>query len=1474
MTTNRALLLISTAGLLSVSGAFCHAQDDAPLPDGVKAVWDLGKAWREKTPTRERVCLNGLWRWQSAKDAKDDVPAGKWGCFKVPGSWPGVNDYMQKDSQTVHANPTWKNENLSGLTTAWYQREITVPAEWTGRRIALYAEYLNSFATVYIDGKKAGEIRFPGGEADLTTLCRPGGKHVLSMLVIAMPLKGVMLSYSDSNAAKDAKGEVRRRGLCGDVYLVGTPAAARIVDVKVDTSVRKGEITFDVALQGLAADAQYSLRAQILDNGRNAGELTSKAFKGSDLKGGRLAFSEKWKPEKLWDIHTPQNVCRLDVGLQDTANKVLDTALPVRFGFREFWIDGRDFYLNGTRIFLSALPFDNAAVGAALATYEGAKESMLRLKSTGINFVYTHNYGCEPGDHLSFEEILRAADDVGMLVSFSQPHFGHYDWKAPDADQNNGYARHAEFYVRVAQNHPSVVFYSMNHNATGYNEDMNPDMIDGLKEPRTDSWSLNNSKLALRAEAIVKHLDPGRIVYHHSSGNLSSMHTSNFYPNWAPIQELCDWFEHWATVGVKPVFTCEYGAPFTWDWTMYRGWYKGSRSFGSAAVPWEYCIAEWNAQFLGDRAYQITEMEKKNLRWEAKKFREGGTWHRWDYPYQVGSNVFDDAHTVLGMYTTDNWRAFRTWGMSANSPWEHGHFWRMREGMDRNARTPFKVDWENLQRPGFSPDYIQDRYERMDLAYERSDWVATPSAQALMRNNQPLLAYIAGSPAHFTGKDHNFVPGEAVEKQLIVINNSRETVSGECEWSLALPQATAGSKKISVPTGAQERIPLRFALPAGLAPGKYELSASVKFGTGETQKDAFAIHVMAPAQPPKPAGKIALFDPKGETGKLLEALGVQCQAVDAKADLSAFNTLIIGKAALTAGGPGPDVGRVREGLKVIVFEQGSEVLEKRFGFRVEEYGLRQVVKRVPDHPLLAGLDVDNLRDWRGEATILPPRLKYQIRNDHFNGSPTVQWCDIEVTRVWRCGCRGNVASVLIEKPPCGAFLPILDGGFSLQYSPLLEYREGKGMVLFCQMDVIGRTEGDPAAERLARNILEYVSAWKASPSRKALYVGDAAGKSHLERAGVSVGPYEGGNLTADQVLIVGPGGGQKLAANAAALGAWLNAGGHLLALGLDEAEANAFLPFKVSMTNAEHIAACFEPPGVSSLLAGVGPADVHNRDPRELPLVSSGAIVTGDGVLAKAEKCNVVFCQLAPFSVSRAQGTVPSFVANGEDAADGKLSALVTTGAATQFGVQFGQAVKTPPQAGKTYTFAVLVKGVGGPVNARLEVERAGRPWDRAVIGNKVQIPEKEWTDLHATFKCEKPFPEGWQAYVACAQEGARFRADLFRLYEGDYVPWKAGAAAQEAGGPKNLFTDPSFENGSKAWFFQFTEQQNLRRTYRRCCFLLSRLLANMGATSATPLLARFGSPVDQAKAEKRWLEGLYLDVPEDMDDPYRFFRW
>jgi hypothetical protein len=232
-----------------------------------------------------------------------------------------------------------------------------------------------------------------------------------------------------------------------------------------------------------------------------------------------------------------------------------------------------------------------------------------------------------------------------------------------------------------------------------------------------------------------------------------------------------------------------------------------------------------------------------------------------------------------------------------------------------------------------------------------------------------------------------------------------------------------------------------------------------------------------------------------------------------------------------------------------------------------------------------------------------------------------------------------------------------------------------------------------------------LSEWKPGPRRKAVYAGDPAGSTFLGSIGVPVRSYHGAHLSNDEVLVLGPGGGQAFAKDATVLADFLKSGGNLLAIGVEQADVTALFPFKVTMRKAEHIASFFEPFGVSSLLAGIGPADVHNRDPRELSLVSAGAQVVGDGVLAKVEAANVVFFQIAP-----------------------------------------------------------------------------------------------------------------WQS---------------------------AGS-----------------------------QQSNLRRTFRHVSVLLDRLLANMGVAGSTPLLDRFHRPLSSWEWSKRWKDGLYLDQPEEWDDPYRFFRW
>ncbi|MFC1716406.1 carbohydrate binding domain-containing protein [Candidatus Poribacteria bacterium] len=1465
-------LVVMIFAIFGTTQGICEVQSVAPLPKEVKAVWDLSKAYRESTPTRERVCLNGLWRWQPVENMTNEVPTDGWGYFKVPGPWPGITSYMQHDSQTLYRHPNWENENLRSVKMAWYQREITVPSGWSDRRITVYTEYLNSHAIVYVDGAKMGEIRFPGGEVDLTSACRPGGKYVLSLFTTAMPLNAVVMSYNDTNAARRVAGTVSRRGLCGDVFLTSTSAEERITDIKVDTSVRKWEITFDTALKHLEQGKEYSLRAQIADDGGQIKEFSSKRFTAADLESGRFASTYQWKPMKLWDVHTPGNMYTLELSLLDSeydaiakVQKVLDVFRPVRFGFRELWIDGRDLMLNGTRFFSSITPLDNAMVSTATASYEGTRESLKRLKAIGINTMYTHNYGCQPGTHLSFEELLRAADDVGMLISFSQPHYGHYEWDADDADDTNGYAQHAEFYVRVAQNHPSVVMYSMNHNALSYYGSSNPDLIDGIHDakgyigPRTD----RGARRGERTEAIVKRFDSTRVIYHHSSGNLGQMHTSNLYLNFVPIQERSDWFEHWATEGVKPLYLVEYGMPWGINWAMYRGWYKDERAFGSAKVPWEFCAAEWDSQFLGDSVYQLTDMEKENLRFETKQWRAGRLWNRWDYPFRIVSG-HPRKKDVWAMYIAENWRAFRTWNLSGFSTWGFGTLWELRDGVDR-GREALEVDWDNLQRPGFSADFIEGRYERIDMAYETSDWIPTNAAKAVIRNNRPLLAYIAGKPARFTSKDHNFLPGETVEKQIIIINNSREIVECECSWSLALPEPLTGSKSISVATGEQGRIPLQFALPVALSPGEYELTMTVKFSSGETQDDSFAIHVLPPKEAPKPGTKIALYDPKGETARLLEGMGVLYERVNASADLAGYDVLIVGKEALTVDKPAPDIGCVRDGLKVIMFEQTADVLEKRLGFRVQEYGLRRVFERVPDHPILADLGTDNLHDWQGEATILPPRREEYLSEPQYY--PGVERSGIKVSRAWRAGCRGNVASVLMEKPTRGDFLPIVDGGFSLQYSPLMEYHEGAGIIVFCQMDVTGRTEDDPAAMQLTTNMLDYVSAYSATQRRKVLYAGDPAGKAHLEQAGILSGDYSGGELTSGQVLVVGPGGGTQLTLHREAIAAWLKADGHVLAIGLDEQEANAFLPFSVTMKKAEHISAHFDPASAKSLLAGIASADVHNRDPREIELVSGGVTVVGNGVLAVAEDANVIFFQLAPwqFDYEKLYNVKRTF----------RRTSFLVTRLLGNMGVSSDStlllsrfsspvAVTTGASLIKNGDFSMDTDGDGLADHWQFEASS-----DRSTFAReRVAADADQWSQsvTYAGSDEEERGQAMLAQYDVPMKEGQWYRIS-FRAKSEGLKGNNVSMTITDTSKWQSFFEYQRFIPGEEWKQFTFKVESNGTASSQT---RLQIWYNNMGKVWFSDMRMEACDPPWQG----RWLTGLYLDKPVEMDDPYRYFNW
>jgi beta-galactosidase len=103
---------------------------------------------------------------------------------------------------------------------------------------------------------------------------------------------------------------------------------------------------------------------------------------------------------------------------------------------------------------------------------------------------------------------------------------------------------------------------------------------------------------------------------------------------------------------------------------------------------------------------------------------------------------------------------------------------------------------------------------------------------------------------------------------------------------------------------------------------------------------------------------------------------------------------------------------------------------------------------------------------------------------------------------WRWGNRHTVASGAIEKPHRSGWTPLLENEYDLAYSPLMELHYGRGKVLWSQLDLEDHATLDPAAQRLARQVLEHATKAPLAPRVAVNYIGGASGSALLQSLGV------------------------------------------------------------------------------------------------------------------------------------------------------------------------------------------------------------------------------------------------------------------------------------------------------------------------------------------------------------------------------------
>ena len=87
----------------------------------------------------------------------------------------------------------------------------------------------------------------------------------------------------------------------------------------------------------------------------------------------------------------------------------------------------------------------------------------------------------------------------------------------------------------------------------------------------------------------------------------------------------------------------------------------------------------------------------------------------------------------------------------------------------------------------------------------------------------------------------------------------------------------------------------------------------------------------------------------------------------------------------------------------------------------------------------------------------------------------------------------NVATVTIIKPDTANFRTLIDCEYAANDAAALELREGRGLLIFSQLDLSGRTECEPAAERYLKNLVHYAATCPLPPLRMVFFAGGPKG---------------------------------------------------------------------------------------------------------------------------------------------------------------------------------------------------------------------------------------------------------------------------------------------------------------------------------------------------------------------------------------------
>ena len=420
-----------------------------------------------------KLPLAGTWRFRL--DGEDVGVAEKWFALEfddtvqLPGTTDENHKGIKKDERCIDRLSRvwyWKGP-------AWYQRCVTIPDAWKGKRITLFLERSKN-TRVWVDKTFCGwEDTLSAPQVfDVTSAMTPG-EHTITLLVDNAKLPPVGPSH-----AVDERTQTNWNGIVGKMELSAT-APVWLDDIQVYPNAAKKEARVHVTIGNITGQV-FAGELTVGCKSYNVDKPSTFDTQSVKVKAGERenVIEFVYKPGDdvpLWDEFQPA-MLRLTLNLETKAgDELFSDQRSVNFGMRDFTRERNRFKINGRSVFLRGRT-DSAnypLTGYPPMDKAGWRRILSITKSWGINHYRFHSW-CPP------EAAFEAADELGV---YFQPEFPNKrsGFNAPESKEASYHnidrlnvestetkvslydygMRESELIFKNFGNHPSFVMYTL-----------------------------------------------------------------------------------------------------------------------------------------------------------------------------------------------------------------------------------------------------------------------------------------------------------------------------------------------------------------------------------------------------------------------------------------------------------------------------------------------------------------------------------------------------------------------------------------------------------------------------------------------------------------------------------------------------------------------------------------------------------------------------------------------------------------------------------------------------------------------------------------------------------------------------------------------------------------------------------------------------------------------------------------------------